>query len=125
MIHTIKTHARLRRLIHIIITMGIFLSVLLKRLDANPFPWWNYGHASLSLTSTYINHNHFAGDAEMSISVTLGFFLTGFRGGKRVLMIYMTGIMVVAPVLSLARGMDCLWSDALFYDVCHADLSSF
>jgi len=104
-VHTINTRARLRHLIHIIIAMGIFLSVLglLKRFDANPFPWWNYGHSSW-LTSTYMNHNHFAGYAEMSISVTLGFFLTGFRGGKLVLMIYMTGIMVVALALSLSRG---------------------
>ena len=51
-----------------------------------------------------MNHNHFAGYAEISISVTLGFFLTGFRGGKLVLMIYMTGIMVVALALSLSRG---------------------
>ncbi|MDM8549710.1 hypothetical protein QUF72_06525 [Desulfobacterales bacterium HSG2] len=104
-IHAIKTRARLRRLIHIIITMGVFLSVLglLKRFDANPFPWWNYGHSPW-LTSTYMNHNHFAGYAEMSISVTLGFFLTDFRGGKLVLMIYMTGIMIVALALSLSRG---------------------
>ncbi|MDM8548964.1 O-antigen ligase family protein [Desulfobacterales bacterium HSG2] len=108
-IHTVKTRARLRRLIHIIITMGVFLSVvgLLKRFDANPFPWWEYhnsGYPPEFLSSTYINHNHFAGYAEMSISVMLGFFLTGFSGGKRVLMIYMTGIMVGALVLSLSRG---------------------
>ena len=56
------------------------------------------------LSSTYGNHNHLAGYMEMAIPMTLGLFLTGYRGGMLFLMIYIVFIMFVALVLSLSRG---------------------
>ena len=40
----------------------------------------------------------------MAIPLTLGLFLTGYRGGKLSLVIFLTFIMLIALVLSLSRG---------------------
>ena len=41
---------------------------------------------------------------EMALLLTFGLFLTGFRGGKRILMIYITIMLLAALILSLSRG---------------------
>jgi O-antigen ligase len=108
-IHTFKTRDELRHLIYLVMGIAFFLAVfgLFKRLGINPFPWWEYTdikHNPNMLSSTYGNHNHLAGYMEMAISMTLGLFLTGYRGGMLFLMIYIVFIMFVALVLSLSRG---------------------
>ena len=108
-IYTINTRTHLRRLIYLIIGIAIFLSVfgLFKRFGVNPFPWWEYGELKYPLSflsATYGNHNHLAGYLEMAIPLTLGLFLTGYRGGKLLLLTFLTFIMLVALVLSLSRG---------------------
>ena len=108
-IHTIRIRTHLRRLIYLIIGVAIFLSVfgLFKRFGVNPFPWWEYSELKYPLSflsATYGNHNHLAGYLEMAIPLTLGLFLTGYRGGKLSLVIFLTFIMLIALVLSLSRG---------------------
>ena len=108
-IYTITTRIHLRRLIYLIIGVAIFLSVfgLFKRFGVNPFPWWEYSELKYPLSflsATYGNHNHLAGYLEMAIPLTLGLFLTGYRGGKLSLVIFLTFIMLIALVLSLSRG---------------------
>jgi O-antigen ligase len=108
-IYTINTRTHLRRLIYLIIGIAIFLSVfgLFKRFGVNPFPWWEYSELKYPLSflsATYGNHNHLAGYLEMAIPLTLGLFLTGYRGGKLSLVIFLTFIMLIALVLSLSRG---------------------
>jgi len=108
-IHTFKTRDDLRYLIYLVMGIAFFLAVfgLFKRLGINPFPWWEYTdikHNPNMLSSTYGNHNHLAGYMEMAIPMTLGLFLTGYRGGMLFLMIYIVFIMFVALVLSLSRG---------------------
>lgn len=108
-IYTINTRTHLRRLIYLIIGIAIFLSVfgLFKRFGVNPFPWWEYSELKYRLSflsATYGNHNHLAGYLEMAIPLTLGLFLTGYRGGKLSLVIFLTFIMLIALVLSLSRG---------------------
>jgi len=56
------------------------------------------------VTSTFGNYNHLAGYMEMAIPLILGLFLTGFRGVKLFVMIYLTLLMLAALVLSLSRG---------------------
>jgi len=75
---------------------------------ANPFPWWNYVDLKNvyvgRLTSTFGCPNHLAGFMEMAIPLLLGLFLTGFRGGKLILMIYLSCLLLTALVLTLSRG---------------------
>ena len=108
-IHLIHTRSQFKHLIYLIIGVAIFLSVfgLFKKFGANPFPWWDYGDLKYSpdfLSATYGNRNHLAGYMEMTIPLILGLFLTGYKGGKLFLMIYLTFLLITALVLSLSRG---------------------
>jgi len=108
-IYTINTRTHLRRLIYLIIGIAIFLSLfgLFKRFGVNPFPWWEYSELKYPLSflsATYGNHNHLAGYLEMAVPLTLGLFLTGYRGGKLFLLTFLTFIMLIALILSLSRG---------------------
>lgn len=108
-IFTINNKPRLLNFAYLIVGIGTFLSVfgIFKRFGYNPFPWWNYEDLTYSmdfLSATYGNHNHLAGYLEMAIPLTLGLFLIEFRGGKLLLMIYLSFIMVTALILSLSRG---------------------
>ncbi len=108
-IHLIRTRSQIRQLIYLIIGVATFLSIfgLFKKFGANPFPWWDYGDLKYSpdfLSATYGNHNHLAGYLEMAIPLILGLFLTGYKGGKLFLMIYLTFMLLTALVLSLSRG---------------------
>jgi O-antigen ligase len=108
-IHTVRTRSQLRQFVYCIIGVAIFLSVfgLFKWSGANPFPWWKYTdipQQSIRLSATFGNANHLAGYMEMALLLTLGLLLTGFRGGKRILMIYITIMFLAALILSLSRG---------------------
>ena len=108
-IFTVNNKSRLKKLAYLIVSVGTFLSVfgMFKKFGYNPFPWWNYEDLRYSmdfLSATYGNHNHLAGYLEMVIPLALGLFLLDFRGGKLLLMIYLSFIMVTALVLSLSRG---------------------
>jgi len=73
---------------------------------ANPFPWWEYPDADygVRLTSTFGCPNHLAGYMEMAILLILGLFLLGFRGGKLILITYLTILLISTIILSLSRG---------------------
>ncbi len=108
-IHTIRTRSQFRQLIYLIIGIATFLSIfgLFKRFGANPFPWWNYTDIPQyadRLSSTYGNPDHLAGYMEMVIPLLLGLFLLGFRGGKLILMIYLSCLLLTALLLTLSRG---------------------
>ena len=108
-IHTFRSRSQIRHLVYIIIGVATFLSIfgLFKRIGINPFPWWDYGdikHIPDALSSTYGNRNHLAGYMEMAIPLILGLFMTGYRGGRLFLLVYLTFIMLTALVLSLSRG---------------------
>ena len=108
-IHTVRTRSQLRQLVYLIIGIALFLAVfgLFKRFGVNPFPWWDYGELKYSpdlLSATYGNHNHLAGYLAMAIPLILGLFLTGFKGGRLFIMIYITFLLITALVLSLSRG---------------------
>ena len=108
-LHLIRTRSQLRHFIYLIIGIATFLSVfgLFKRFGSNPFPWWNYTDISQSifrLSSTFGNPDHLAGYMEMALPLTLGLLLWGYRGGKLILMIYLSCLTLTALVLSLSRG---------------------
>ena len=108
-IHTVQTRSQLRHLVYLIIGVATFLSILglFKWSGINPFPWWEYTdipQQAVRLSSTFGNANHLAGYMEMALLLTIGLFLTGFSGGKRILMIYITLMLLAALILSLSRG---------------------
>jgi O-antigen ligase len=108
-IHTVKTRSQTKQLVYLIIGIALFLSVfgLFKYFGANPFLWWEYTDIRQSdyrLASTFGNPDHLAGYMEMAIPLILGLFLTGYKGGKLFLMIYLTFMLLTALVLSLSRG---------------------
>ncbi|MFO7985494.1 MAG: O-antigen ligase family protein, partial [Desulfatiglandaceae bacterium] len=73
----------------------------------NPFPWYDYSHLKRGtdiVSSTYVNPNHFAGYLEMVIPLALGLFLLDFRGGKLILLSYLTLILLTGLIISLSRG---------------------
>lgn len=115
-IHTVSSRSQLRRMIWLIIWVGVFLSLfgLFKKYVGNPLPWWNYhnipenaGH----LISTFGNRNHLAGYMEMAIPLALGLFLTGLKNAKRFLLICLTILLLTTILLALSRGG---WAGASF-----------
>ncbi len=107
-IHTIRSRSQFRQLVYLIIGIATFLSIfgLFKYFGANPFPWWDYVHQknTARMTATFGNADHLAGYMEMAIPLIMGLFLTGFRGGKLFLMIYLCCLLLTALLLSLSRG---------------------
>ncbi len=108
-IHTVRTRARFKYLIFLIIGVATFLAVfgLFKKFGINPFPWWYYGDLKQVpdfLTSTYGNYNHLAGYMEMALPLTLGLFLLDYGRGKLFTLCYVTLLILSALILSLSRG---------------------
>ncbi len=107
-INTVRTRSQLRRLIYVIISVAVFLSLfgLFKNFGANPFPWWDYVELNYGdrLMSTFGCPNHLAGYMEMSLPLLLSLFLLGFRPGITFILGYLTLLLLVALMLSLSRG---------------------
>ena len=109
-IQTLKTREHLRHLANVIIFVAAFLTIfgLVKKIGANPFPWWNYdirlSPEMAASSSTYGNPNHFAGYLAMVIPFIIGIFFTGINGGKLLLSVLLTLLMVMALIFSLSRG---------------------
>jgi O-antigen ligase len=120
-IHTVHTRSQVRQLVYIIIGVATFLSVfgILKRFGINPFPWWEYPELPHGnrLTATFGNPNHIAGYLEMALPVIIGLLLTGVAAGKRVLVLCLIFITLMALVLTLSRG---AWFGALVGLFCMA-----
>jgi len=97
-------------LIGVIIFVAAFLTIfgLIKKIGANPFPWWNYDIAlspeMAVSSSTFGNPNHFAGYLAMAIPFIIGMYFTGINGGKLFLSILMTLFILMALIFSLSRG---------------------
>jgi len=114
-IHTFRTRSELRQLVYLVIGVAAFISLfgIFKWSGVNPFSWWEYTDILQTpgrLTATYGNANHLAGYIEMTLLLTIGFSLTGVGGGKRILIIPITIVLLAALILSLSRGG---WSGAI------------
>jgi len=114
-IHAFRTRSELRQLVYLVIGVAAFISLfgIFKWSGVNPFSWWEYTDILQTpgrLTATYGNANHLAGYIEMTLLLTIGFSLTGVGGGKRILIIPITIVLLAALILSLSRGG---WSGAI------------
>ncbi|MDM8541609.1 O-antigen ligase family protein [Desulfococcaceae bacterium HSG7] len=110
-IDSVIIRAHLRQLVYVIISVAVFLTIvgLLKVSGHNPFPWWNYAQSTLNIdlaaaSSTFGNPNRFAGYMEMALPLTFGMFFTGYKGGKRFLIVYLFLIMLIVLIFTRSRG---------------------
>jgi len=110
-IDTIAFRTYLRQLVYVIMTVAVVLAIvgLLKISGHNPFSWWNYAPGGLNLdlaasSSTFSNPNRFAGYMEMALPLSAGMLLTGCKGGKRLLIAYLSLMMLIILVFTRSRG---------------------
>ncbi len=91
------------RLAEIYVFLGGFLSLvgLLQFVGGLPKDWWSNPNF---LSSTYVNHNHFAGLLVLALPISLGLVLAERNKSKKVLFIFMAVLMGVAFIFTLSRG---------------------
>ncbi len=80
---------------------AISLFGILQLLGALPHYWWRREHF---LSSVYVNHNHFAGILEIILPISVGLALILDQKSKKILFVFLLGLMGVAFILSLSRG---------------------
>lgn len=93
----------IRRLIIIVVFLGTGMSLIgLAQYFFNlPHQWWA---DERFLTSTYVNHNHFAGYLEMVLPLTCGLFLSEKSFWRKAALGSAAGIMFVAFIFAQSRG---------------------
>lgn len=109
---SVRTRKQQRILVYVIISTALMLSVIgiLKRFDLTPLTWWIYpdvglGHASNSVTGTYVNRNHLAGFLEMAIPMLMILFITRQRTIETKLgLIFLVLFLLTTQAFTLSRG---------------------
>jgi O-antigen ligase len=96
-VNHLNTRERVKRMALVVVGMGTLLSIigLIHYLG---------GRSLSSISSTYVNRNHFAGYLELVIPLSMGMLLMSADKGKKIILGYCAIIMVVALVLTLSRG---------------------
>ncbi|PCJ15083.1 MAG: hypothetical protein COB02_18360 [Candidatus Cloacimonadota bacterium] len=91
-----------QQLIYILLTISTLYSLLAYCyfFDWISHPWWE---KSQFVSSTFVNHNHFAGFHEMILFLNIGLILS-FRDDKSLLYLFLLLIQWGAFLLSLSRG---------------------
>ena len=91
------------RLSESLVLLGGLLSAagLLQLVGGLPNDWWSRAHF---LSSTYVNHNHFAGLLDLLLPVSLGLVLAERDRSKKILFLFLSVLMGVAMVFTLSRG---------------------
>ena len=82
---------------------GLSLYGILQYFGALPHSWW---FPQNFLSSTYVNHNHFAGYLELTIPIAMG-ILIGAKSktqGSRIILSAALVVMVAALILTQSRG---------------------
>lgn len=85
----------------------VFLGGLLSAIGLLQFvgglqhDWWSRSHL---LSSTYVNHNHFAGFLVLILPIAFGLVIAERDRSKKVFFIFLTTLMGVAFVFALSRG---------------------
>ena len=98
-----RERLQIYRLTEGFVVLGALLSVigLLQFVGGFPNDWWD---RSYFLSSTYVNHNHFAGLLVLIIPITFGLILAERSKAKKTLFIFMSVLMGIAFVFTLSRG---------------------
>ena len=93
----------IQRLCTVLVFLGAALSFfgLLQYVNGLPKFWWDKPYF---LSSVYVNHNHFAGLIEIILPVGLGLVIYEKDLAKKILLIFLSGLMAAAFLLALSRG---------------------
>lgn len=94
---------------------GLSLLGLIQYLGGIPNSWW---HRKFLLSSTYVNHNHFAGFLEMMLPVSLGYAVAQRDKTKKILFIFLSTLMGTAFAFTLSRGGSISVILALIFMLC-------
>ena len=102
-IYYCRERKRIRGLVVLLVLFGGALSLfgLLQLLGALPKGWW---HKPNYISSVYVNHNHFAGLLEMILPLSIAMIILEEDPSKKILWIFVSGLMGAAFILSLSRG---------------------
>jgi len=102
-LHYCRGRTEIRRLCSCLAFLGGVLALfgLLQYMGVVPRGWWNRAHF---LSSVYVNHNHFAGFLEIVLPLSLGLAIAERNLAKRILLIFLCGLMGIAFILTLSRG---------------------
>ena len=81
---------------------GLFSAVgLLQFVGGLPHDWWSKAYF---LSSTYVNHNHFAGLLVLILPMSFGLVLAERDKSKKILFAFLSVLMGVAFIFALSRG---------------------
>lgn len=118
-VHSVRTRIHQRYLVYLLISIAFVLAVIgLLEFYGVTFSWWQYDDIRQSefITSTYGNHNHFAGYLEMVIPLLLVLFMTRKRDLPALLILgALLFVICLAHLLSLSRGVDSTYRVFLFH----------
>ncbi|CCK79017.1 putative O-antigen polymerase [Desulfobacula toluolica Tol2] len=104
---SIQTRKQQRILVYVIISTAILISIIaiLKQLDINPFPWWDYPGYNNSFAGPYVNRNHMAGFLDMAIPMLTVLFITRQRSLEITTgMILVIIFLLTSQAFTLSRG---------------------
>ena len=99
-----------KRIMYLVITIGTALSLygLFQYFNVLPHPWW---YPDIFLSSTYVNHNNFAGYLELTIPAAVAFLFSRHHkrreGGAKYIGVFNLAalvIMLLAFILTQSRG---------------------
>ncbi len=98
-----RERPQIYRMTEMFVFLGALLSGigLLQFVGGLPNDWWSHPQF---LSSMYVNHNHFAGLLVLLLPITFGMVLAERQRAKKVLFLFITGLMGVAFVFALSRG---------------------
>lgn len=107
-IHSVRTRMQQRYFVYLVIGIALFLAFIgLLEYFGIKASWWRYDdiRALHFISSTYGNHNHFAGFLEMVIPLLLSLFLIKRRGGVSIIVLLLSLLLIgTAHLFALSRG---------------------
>jgi putative inorganic carbon (HCO3(-)) transporter len=101
--NNLDTRIKVRVLLYSIILVGSFLSLfgLIQLLGGISHSWWLL---PVELSATFENSNYFAGFLALIIPLTIGILFDALELGQRIIIFYLSTLMILAFILSLSRG---------------------
>ncbi len=98
-----RERSQIYRLAQCFVFLGGLLSAigLMQYVGGLPKGWW---HRPYFLSSTYVNHNHFAGLLDLILPIAFGLVLAERNKSKKILFLFLNVLMGIALVFTLSRG---------------------
>ncbi|OQA91297.1 MAG: O-Antigen ligase [Elusimicrobia bacterium ADurb.Bin231] len=116
-IFCINTKKRINRFIFIIFVTGFAISIfgIIQKYGYNGKLYWIWPLRRGEPFGPFVNRDHFGGYINLIIPLGLGYLLTNIEKSKKILVGYITVIMITALVISLSRGAVLSFLGALIF----------